>query len=203
MISINPETKTERENYKLLIGSIIPRPIAFITSLSKTNTINGAPFSYFNVVTADPPLISVSIQRKNNKQKDTAHNILKNKEFVVHIVDKGNVKQINETAAQLPPHQSEIDLACLTLVGSNKVTTPGIKEAKIRYECVLEHHIELGGREDSPSTDLFVGKIVQYHIDESVYEDGKINTNELGAISRLAGYTYAEIGNTFDIERPK
>lgn len=89
MLSFHPENQTERENYKLLIGSIIPRPIAFVSTVSNEGTVNGAPFSYFNIVSSNPPLISLAIQRnKNGELKDTARNILTKKEFVVHIVDE-------------------------------------------------------------------------------------------------------------------
>ena len=111
MHSIDPKTISERENYKFLIGSIIPRPIAFVTSLSEEGVLNGAPFSYFNIVSSNPPMISLSIQRSGGKQKDTARNILHSKEFVIHIVDEDNVMKINETAATLPPDKSEIELA--------------------------------------------------------------------------------------------
>ena len=118
MLSFDPSMNTERENYKLLIGSIIPRPIAFVTSLGKSGTLNGAPFSYFNIVSSNPPMISLAIQRNGGKQKDTARNILETKEFVVHIVDQDNVEKVNETAASLPPDQSEIERAQLTPVQS-------------------------------------------------------------------------------------
>jgi len=202
LLSFDPSKNTERENYKLLIGSIIPRPIAFVTSLSKDGTLNGAPFSYFNIVSSNPPMISLAIQRNGGKQKDTARNIMEKKEFVVHIVDQDNVEKVNETAASLPPNQSEIELAQLTPVNSTKVSVPGIKEAKVRFECTLEHSVELGGK-DSPSCDLIIGKVVQFHIDEDIHQNGRINPHALGAISRLAGQSYAEIGEIFELERPK
>lgn len=202
MLSIDPIALTERENYKLLIGSIIPRPIAFVTSLSDEGTLNGAPFSYFNIVSSNPPLISVSIQRAVGEQKDTARNILHSKEFVIHIVDEDNVQKINETAASLPPDKSEIELVQLTPVKSVKVAVPGIKEAKIRLECKLEQALELGG-EDGPGCDLIIGKIVQFHIDPTIYQKGKIDPKGLGAVSRLAGINYAKLGDIFSIERPK
>lgn len=94
LLSIDPTTNTEGENYKFLIGSIIPRPIAFVTTISKDGTLNGAPFSYFNIVTSNPPMISLAIQRSDRTQKDTARNILDSKEFVVHIVDEQNVEKV-------------------------------------------------------------------------------------------------------------
>src|SRR5699024_5183981 len=102
MVIINPNDQTERENYKLLIGSVTPRPIAFVTTEnSETKEVNGAPFSFFNVVSSAPPMISIAIQRKNGEMKDTAYHIKHEQEFVVHIVDEENVEKVNETAATL------------------------------------------------------------------------------------------------------
>jgi len=202
LLSIDPASLSERENYKFLIGSIIPRPIAFVTTISKDNLLNGAPFSYFNIVSSNPPMISLSIQRSSGRQKDTARNIIESKQFVVHIVDEQNVEKINKTAANLPPTQSEIELANLTPVGSVKISVPGVKEAKIRMECSLEHHLELGGS-DSPGCDLIIGKVIQFHIESDIYENGRIDPRGLAAVSRLAGTNYAKIGEIFEIERPK
>lgn len=203
MKSIEPKQLTERDNYKFLIGAIIPRPIAFVTSQSEEGVVNGAPFSFFNIVSSNPPMISVSIQRPNGRVKDTARNIKANKEFVVHIVDTDNVSKINETAANLPPEESEITKVGLTLVESKIISVPGIKEAKIRFECVLEQALELGGEGDQPGCDLIIAKVVQFHIEETLYEDGKIEPHALGAVSRLAGNDYAKIGDIFTIERPQ
>jgi flavin reductase (DIM6/NTAB) family NADH-FMN oxidoreductase RutF len=202
LISIDPFTNTERENYKLMIGSIIPRPIAFVTTLSKEGVLNGAPFSYFNIVSSNPPMVSLAIQRSGGRQKDTARNIMDSKEFVIHIVDEQNVEKINETAANLPPEQSEVELAKLTPVQSVKVAVPGVKEAKIRMECSLEHSLELGGS-DTPGCDLIIGRVVQFHIQDEIYENGRINPAGLAAVSRLAGQDYARIGEIFSIDRPK
>jgi flavin reductase (DIM6/NTAB) family NADH-FMN oxidoreductase RutF len=202
LLSIDPASLSERENYKFLIGSIIPRPIAFVTTISKDGVLNGAPFSYFNIVSSNPPMISLSIQRSSGRQKDTARNIIETKQFVVHIVDEQNVEKINKTAANLPPEESEIELAGLTPVKSVKITVPGVKEAKIRMECSLEHSLELGGS-DTPGCDFIIGKVVQFHIDNDIFEDGRIDPKGLAAVSRLAGNNYAKIGEIFEIERPK
>lgn len=203
MLSIDPTTITERENYKFLTGSIIPRPIAFVTSLAENGIINGAPFSYFNIVSSNPPMISLSVQRVGGKQKDTARNILMNKEFVVHIVDDQNVEMINQTAASLPHHESEIELAKLTPVESEKISVPGVKQAKTRMECILEHSLKLGGMDGLPGCDLIIGRVIQFHIEKNIYEKGRIDPSGLAAVSRLAGSSYAKIGESFEIERPK
>ncbi|MDQ0859514.1 flavin reductase family protein [Bacillus sp. V2I10] len=202
MLSIDPSKNTERENYKFLIGSIIPRPIAFITTMSKDGILNGAPFSYFNIVSSNPPMISLAIQRSEGSQKDTARNIIDLKEFVIHIVDEQNVEKVNKTAANLPPDQSEIELGKLSPIESVKISVPGVREAKIRMECSLEHYLELGGL-DSPGCDLIIGKVVQFHIENNIYENGRIDPIGLAAVSRMAGQNYAKIGEIFTIERPK
>lgn len=197
LISIDPTEQTERENYKLLIGSIIPRPIAFVTTHSEDGVLNGAPFSYFNVVSSNPPMVSLSIQHAGDKRKDTARNILDNKEFIVHIVDRENVEQVNQTAANLPPEQSEVFMAGFTPVDSLNVAVQGVKEAKVRMECILEHHVEF------PGCDMFIGKVVQFHLDDRIYDQGRIDPGKLDAVSRLAGSSYATIGKLFSIERPR
>lgn len=202
MIQIDPAKISERDNYKLLIGSIIPRPIAFVTSMSADGILNGAPFSYFNVVSSNPPLISVSVQRKDGVQKDTARNILVREEFVVHLVDEENVSQINETAASLSKDESEIARAGLSPVESSVVSVPGVVESKVRMECVLEHALELGGDASDAGCDLLIGRIVQFHIDQNIYDDGKIRPRKLAAVSRLAGHDYAKIGHIFTKKRP-
>lgn len=202
MLAIDLSNNTERENYKLLIGSVIPRPIAFVTTLSEGDILNGAPFSYFNIVSSNPPMISLSIQRSAGRQKDTARNIIENKEFVVHIVDEQNVEKVNMTAANLPTSQSEVQLAGLTPVESLKVSVPGVKEAKIRMECVLEHSLELGDS-GSVGTDFIIGRVVQFHIENEIYENGRIDPKGLAAVSRLAGADYAKIGEIFELKRPE
>ncbi|MEK3968705.1 MULTISPECIES: flavin reductase family protein [Paenibacillus] len=201
MISIDPKHNSERENYKLLIGTIIPRPIAFVTTQSEEGLLNGAPFSYFNIVSSNPPMVSLAIQRPAGRLKDTARNIYDNQQFVVHIVDGENVAKINQTAATLPASESEIELANLTPIQSTSVAVPGVLEAKVRMECKLVQAIPLGGEE--PGSDLFIGEIVQFHIDESIYQEGHIDPRVLNAVSRLAGNNYATLGEIFTIDRPE
>lgn len=201
MIHFSPEELSERDNYKFMIGSIIPRPIALITSVSKDEVLNIAPFSYFNIVTSNPPIVSVAFQRKNGAQKDTARNILENKEAVIHIVDTGNVEDANQTAATLPANESELERTTFTLDSSEKVAIPSLKEAKIRFEVELFQHVEVED-EGVVGADLILLKIKEYHIAEAIYDEGRIDPDALGAISRLAGHDYAEVGRRFTIKRP-
>jgi flavin reductase (DIM6/NTAB) family NADH-FMN oxidoreductase RutF len=202
MLSLEPNWLNEREMYKFLIGSIIPRPIAFVTTVSEAGTVNGAPFSYFNIVSANPPMVSISVQRAGGVQKDTARNAATKQEFVVHICDESNIAAINETSRALPPDVSEVEQVGLTPVQSVAVSVPGVKEAKIRFECKLVHSIALG-EDSSPSCDLLIGRIVHLHIEEELYQEGKIDPLKLGPVSRLAGNSYANLGEIYDLVRPK
>lgn len=202
MLSIDPSGQSERDNYKLMIGSVIPRPIAWVTTVTPDGTVNAAPFSYFNIVTSNPPMISVSVQRKNGVRKDTARNAETAGEFVVHIPDEDTVFRMNRTAANLGPEESEIDFAGLTLAESEQVSVPGIAEARIRMECVLESALELGGNGETPACDLLIGRVVRFHVAEALYRDGRIDAGRLKPVSRLAGTDYAKLGETFSLDRP-
>ncbi|NBD26977.1 flavin reductase family protein [Paenibacillus glycinis] len=202
MISIDPASIGERDNYKLMIGSIIPRPIAWVTTLTDAGTVNAAPFSYFNIVTANPPMLSVSVGRRNGAMKDTARNAAGLGEFVVHIADERNVERMNQTAADFGPEESELEAAGLTPVASEVVRVPGIAEAAVRIECEVERIVPLGGTDGSPACDLLIGRIVRYHFREDVYDDGHIVAAALKPVSRLAGTSYAKLGEVFQLERP-
>ena len=197
MIEINPAHLSERVQYKLLTGIVIPRPIAFVTSLNG-DVLNGAPFSYFNVVSSDPPLVSLAIQRKDKEMKDTARNIDENGAFVVHFVDEANIEQVNQTAKALPRTESEVALAGFTRVKSTAIAVDGIQEAKIRMECVTHQIITI-----DETVDLIIGRIVQYHVKEQYFNQADDNLIDLQPVSRLAGSTYMKSGETFSLKRPQ
>ncbi len=201
MKEIRPEVLSQKENYKLLIGSIIPRPIALVTTESDDNVLNIAPFSFFNVVSSNPPILSIAVQRVNGEMKDTARNIIQNKEAVVHIVDTDNVRDANQTAAMLSHEESELERTNFETVDSVEVSVKGLKQSKVRFEAVLYDDIVIE-KDGQPISDLLLLEVKYYHFDERIYDDGYINKEELKAVSRLAGNDYAEIGHTFTIERP-
>lgn len=201
MKEIRPEVLSQKENYKLLIGSIIPRPIALVTTESDDNVLNIAPFSFFNVVSSDPPILSIAVQRVNGEMKDTARNIIQNKEAVVHIVDTDNVRDANQTAAMLSHEESELERTNFETVDSVEVSVKGLKQSKVRFEAVLYDDIVIE-KDGQPISDLLLLEVKYYHFDERIYDDGYINKEKLNAVSRLAGNDYAEIGHTFTIERP-
>lgn len=201
MKSIKPAEMTERDNYKFLIGSIIPRPIAVVSTLSEKGVLNIAPFSYFNIVTANPPIVSISIQRKEREMKDTTRNILTLKEAVIHIADEENIEDINQTAANLLETESELALTNLTVSPSELVSVPKINEIKIKMEASLYEHVPIVSNGEV-TADLLLLKIENYHIEEAIYEEGRIDPDKLRPMSRLAGNDYATLGQRKTIIRP-
>ncbi|MDO7904870.1 flavin reductase family protein [Paenibacillus sp. JX-17] len=204
MLRFDSEQLTAKEHYKMLIGSIIPRPVALVTTLSQNKVLNAAPFSYFNIISSDPPMVSISVQRQEGKQKDTARNAAAAGEFVVHIADETYAEGMNATAAGLPSDESEVDQAGLTPIESTHVQIPGLAEAHIRMECKLVQMITLGGTDEKPAADLLIGRIVCYHISEELYDErGYIDPKKLKPLSRLAGNSYATLGRIFELQRPR
>lgn len=191
-----------KKKLQIINGKYHPTPCRICYFCNKDGVLNGAPYSYFNIVAANPPLISVSVQRKAGERKDTSRNAIEKGEFVVHISDESYVAAINETAANLPPNESEIELAKLTPIESDVISVPGVKEANIRMECVLERAIPLGGTEDSPACDLLIGRVVRFHVADHLYENGRIHAEGLKPVSRLAGHNYAKLGEQFELVRP-
>lgn len=195
---------TERENYKLLIGSIIPRPVAVVSTLTEKGNLNIAPFSYFNIVSSNPPIVSLAVQRKNEQMKDTAKNILIRKEAIIQVLDEQNVVEVNKTATTLPQEESELTLTNLTTKINRNGSIPPINESKIVFETDLYDHLEIKN-EQEVTADLFLLKIHTYQLNEEVYDpvSGKIDPKKLQPVSRLAGNDYATLGKIFTIPRPK
>ncbi|AUS08479.1 hypothetical protein C1X05_06305 [Laceyella sacchari] len=198
----DPKKLSKTDNYKLLIGSVLPRPIAFVTSLGPNGTVNAAPFSFFNVVATEPPLLAFSCTRKpGGVMKDTARNILNHGEYVVHIVDESIVTMVNETAVEFPAEVGEAEQVGFTFVDSEVVSVPRLAECKIQMECRLHQHLALGGTEKEPNSDLLIGEVMQFHVADELVDRGRIDTMGLRPVGRMAGATYVKLGELFDIPR--
>ncbi|MCS1350691.1 flavin reductase family protein [Mechercharimyces sp. CAU 1602] len=202
-MQIDPAQQATKDNYKLLIGSILPRPIAFVTSMDTNGVVNAAPFSFFNVVGTEPPMISISCIRKpGGREKDTARNIRTTGEFVVQVVDKDNVEEVNEASTEFPSGVSEVEMVGLKLLPSDKVAPPRVKKAKIHMECRLQQIIPIGaGEGDHPNADLIIGEVILFHIKDELLFEGKIDTAQLDPLGRLAGVEYGSIGERFAMPR--
>ncbi|GAF12681.1 nitrilotriacetate monooxygenase component B [Bacillus sp. JCM 19045] len=195
-----------KERYKLLSGSIVPRPIAFVTTNStEADVVNAAPFSFFSMLSGDPPLVSIAVGRRAGVMKDTARNALESKELVIHIVSEEIVEAMNQTAATLESDKSELDLTSLQLIRSSRVTVPAIKEAKIRFECTIESHLPTKNDAGTEvSFDLLIARVLCVHIDDSVYdkEHNYVLADQLKPVARLSGPNYATLGKTYSMKRP-
>lgn len=194
-----------KQQYKFLTGSVIPRPIAWITSLNESaGIVNLAPFSFFSVASNQIPLLSVSILRTSGKSKDTADNILNQKEAVVHIVSRPLTEDMNETSAPIPSDNSELERTDLQLVDSTSVDVPGVKEALIRFETVLYQYIPIKNESDEIVTDHFLLKVTDFHFDENVFDTDKdyILADKLDPVARLSGMDYSALGDIISIVRP-
>ncbi|GAB4177914.1 MAG: flavin reductase family protein [Calditrichia bacterium] len=191
-----------RENYKLIVGSIVPRPIAFVSTRSSDGSLNLAPFSYFNGVSSKPPTVSISIMQKfsDSGTKDTLRNILDTGEFVVNIVTEDIVEAMNETATEFPADVNEFEISGLTPISSELVSPPRVKESPIQMECTLFHHVQVGDGSPGSAT-LVIGEVKLFHVRQDLLYNGKIDIRKLKPVGRLAGGEYTRLGELFTIER--
>ena len=205
MINLSASELSPHEQYKLLSGSIIPRPIAWITTQNTAGLINIAPFSFTTGISNQLPLLSVAILRERQVPKDTAANLLARHEAVVHMVSTDLTKAMNQTAARLAPDQSELTLIDLPLIPSTEIQVPGLQAARIRFETILYQYVPIRNAAGIIMTDLFILEIRQFHFAETVLDlpTLHVNTTALAPIARLAGPNYAELGRTFTLRRPK
>lgn len=194
------------ECYKLLSGSIIPRPIAWVSTVDAEGNRNLAPFSFFTVVSAAPPVIcfcpAVRAETERLRStKDTLENIRATGEFVVNIVSDETVEAMNQTAAQLLPEQDEFVHASLTALDSDCVRAPRVAESKVQMECRLRQILDVS--QEVMGGSIVLGDVVRFHISEKVLRPGLlIAPEELRAVGRLAGSTYCHTGERFDLTRP-
>lgn len=190
-----------QDKYKLLIGGILPRPIAWITSQNKLGLVNAAPFSYFNVACIEPMLVSIALIRKpGGELKDTSRNIQETGEFVINMVDTFNVEAVNQSSCDYPPQISEVVELGLTPLPSVTVSVPRLAEARVHFECQLHQVVSLGG--NSTTSDLIIGEVVHVHVADELYAEGKIDTRKFAPVSRLAGLQYGTVGEIFERPRP-
>lgn len=187
--------------YKLLTGTVIPRPIGWISTVDGDGVNNLAPFSYFNAVGEDPPHVMFSTVRTGNKNKDTLNNVLLNKQFVVNLVTEDVVERMNATSNVVDPQIDEFVLAGLTAIDSERIKPKRVKESLVHFECEMVHHYFLEGHKDGGAC-VIIGRILLMHIDDSILlENFKIDLDKYRPIARLAGSNYAKMGEIFSIKR--
>jgi flavin reductase (DIM6/NTAB) family NADH-FMN oxidoreductase RutF len=198
-VQFDPKELTEKDVYKLLIGSVVPRPIAWVSTISTEGVVNLAPFSFFNVASRNPPMLCISIGpgvgEREGTEKDTLVNIRNQKEFVINVVPSSLGNEMQKTSENLPSDVDEFEAAGLTTLDSTVVKPKRVKEAPIQMECQLEQVIQLG------SDHLVIGRMVRYHINDDYYLGNyKVDLEKLQPLGRLAG-NYSESTEFFSLPR--
>jgi len=190
------------ETHKLMIGSIVPRPIALVSTTSNDGINNLAPFSYFNGVCSKPPTIMFAPARRgwDGKEKDTLINIRNTKEFSINIVSENIGEKMVKCSTDYEKEVDEYSKSGLSPLSSKKIKPPIVSESKISLECILNQIVQIG-KEDAGSGFIVIGTIVLFHIDDEVYDNGRIILDKLQPLGRVAGNGYVRSTNTFDIAR--
>jgi flavin reductase (DIM6/NTAB) family NADH-FMN oxidoreductase RutF len=189
---------SERDRYKLLIGTVIPRPIAFVTTVNTMAQRNAGPFSFFNVLTHDPAIVAIGVENYADMRfKDTSRNIRETGEFTVHIVDSALVEQMEICAIKFGPHVDEIAEAGLTTVPGVHVRSPRIVEAPAALECRRYMTLEVG-----PARQIILGEVLGIFVREDAVDRSNLHIDQIkmDAIGRLGGHTYARTSEQFDIK---
>ena len=193
-MEIDFKTLTDHERYKLMASLIVPRPIALVTTINADGVVNAAPFSMFNMLGEDPPILMISINKlKDGHLKDTAANILANGQFVVHIADEPMAEQMHRCGERLPPNESELTAFGLTSAASNAVLPPYIVEAPVAFECVLSEKLETASRF------IFIGQVQWLHARDDLIdrENCRVHLQNYFPVARFGASFYIRTRDRF------
>ena len=186
------------QRYKLLVGLVVPRPIALVTSQSETGVVNAAPFSFFNVLADEPPLVILSIEdRDTGPLKDSARNMMASGEFVVNLVDESIAARMHACAVDHPPEVSEVEMVGFTTAPSISVKPPRIAEAPAALECTLHSKVEIGTRR------ILFGLVRHLHVRDGLV-DGvtlRVDLDNYHPVGRLFANRYCKTGAQFVLEK--
>lgn len=179
--------------YRLLCGIVVPRPIAWITSISEAGVVNAAPFSSYNYVAHSPPMLAVNIGSRNGVLKDTARNIEQFREFVVNVATLSNMETMHKTSAEFAPDASEAEALGIGLLPSQYVKPPRIAMSPVQMECKLSQIVKLGRLNT-----LYIGEVVAFHLSNEVYDGRHVDSVKMQPVARLGGPFYAALGDIFE-----
>ena len=189
-----------RERYKLLIGTVIPRPIAFVTTIDENGRPNAAPYSFFNCLSADPAIVAIGVENKPDMtHKDTAHNVRVTEEFTVNIVDHALIEAMNVCAVAFPSDIDELATAGLTAVPGTHVRCPRIAEAPAALECRRYITLEVGR-----SREIILGEVLGMFIRSGAVDPATkyVDQRMMDAIGRMGGHGYATTRDQFELKTP-
>lgn len=189
------------DNYKLLIGSILPRPIAFVSTVNKDGTNNLAPFSFFTAISAKPMIVAFCplIRTSTGQKKDTLVNIENNKEFVINFIPESLAQAANNTSVEVPYGEDEFKIAGLTPIDSDIVKAKRVLESPIHFECKLRDILSYGDQVGNGT--LIAGEVVKVHIKDELIDSGRIDTDLFNPIGRGAGNDWILCNNRVQFER--
>jgi len=203
-MNIRPHELPHQEFYRILTSTVAPRPIAWVSTLSRDGQPNLAPFSFFNVMAAKPPLLGFcpAIRQLEAGQvaKDTLANIRETREFVVNLVTFALAEAMNLTSGDYSHGVNEFEVAKLRTRSSEVVAPPQVAESPVSFECKLYQILDFGS--EAPSGSLVIGEIVSLTMQEEVLERGRIRPDSLDLISRMGGLQYARTRERFEMHRP-
>jgi flavin reductase (DIM6/NTAB) family NADH-FMN oxidoreductase RutF len=200
IVSIETEKISRIEAYRLLISAVVPRPIAWVSTIGRNGVVNLAPFSFFNAVGKSPPSIMVSIEKRGDDDKDTLRNVKETGEMVVHIVHESLMEQMVFTSGCWSYDINEFEEAGLETTDSIYIKPPRIKDTAVAMEIKSTQIIPIEGTNST----MIIGKVLIFHIREDLFDDrGTIDASKLHPIARLGGSDYAKLGEVFRIRRPE
>jgi flavin reductase (DIM6/NTAB) family NADH-FMN oxidoreductase RutF len=200
-VIIEPDSAGFPSVYKIMVGSIVPRPIAFVSTVSVEGIYNLAPFSFFTGASANPPVVCFCPLRKaDGRPKDTLNNIERTGEFVVNIVSEEFIEQMNITSAEFPPEVDEFQVSGLTPVPGDLVKAPRVKESHVSMECRLFRIFEISSKPSGGS--IVTGEVLRLHVDDAYVDNFRVDPDKLKAVGRMAGITYVRTADRFDLARP-
>jgi flavin reductase (DIM6/NTAB) family NADH-FMN oxidoreductase RutF len=196
----NTDEIDHQQCYRLLIGSIVPRPIAWVSSVDAAGVPNLAPFSFFSIVSHYPPLLSMAVSEKTHAPKHTSANIQTTKGFVVHTVTDDFAEAMNASSANYEADQDEFAEIGLETVPSDLVDAPRIKDCPVAMECTFEQVLKFG---DEWVTDLVIGRVLRWHVREDLMLDDKyVNPRTLHPVGRLGGPRYCRTHDIYEMQAP-
>ena len=192
--SILPGSLDRAHRYKLFTGTVIPRPIALVTTLGAQGQVNAAPFSQFIIVAVDPGLLGISIGPDPRGLKDTLVNIRREGEFVINTVSGPLAEIVQRCGEDMPPDVSEIDVTGLGLLPSTVVRTPRVAQSRVQFECRLERILEIG---NGPNH-FVIGEVALVHIGRGLHEDCRVDARRLDPLARIGGRNYSRLGDIIE-----
>jgi flavin reductase (DIM6/NTAB) family NADH-FMN oxidoreductase RutF len=208
-MNVSASDLSHSELYNILLNSVAPRPIAWVSTVSASGQRNLAPFSFFNAVCVDPPLLafapglrqSKNAQTAHGEAKDTLRNVRETREFVVNIVTYELREAMNLTSGEYDSSVDEFELAKLTPAPSTIVRSPRVGESPVSFECKLHQILDFSPAPTSSS--LVIGEIVSVYMNDARLKEGKLDRNSLDMIGRMGGMQYTRTTQRFEMVRPK